>query len=115
MVKLIDKLEKAWSILLNQRSKNYLLRSKIDQSIAITNSNLMASFLGNQQMANHNTADIKYCLKKIAKKNSAELDATELNVELMFMKHQQKLNKRHQQHRLATSFTILIHVPHLQQ
>ena len=45
-------------------------------------------------MANHNTADIKYCLKKIVKKNSAELDATELNVELMFMKHQQKLNKR---------------------
>ena len=32
--------------------------------------------------------------EKIAKKNSAELDATELNVELMFMKHQQKLNKR---------------------
>ena len=94
MEKLIDKLEKSWSILLNQRSRNYLLRSKIDQSIAITNSNLTASFLGNQQMANHNTADIKYCLKKIVKKNSAELDATELNVELMFMKHQQKLNKR---------------------
>ena len=94
MEKLKDKMEKAWSILLNQGSKNYLLRSKIDQSIAITNSNLSASFLGNQQMANHNTADIKYCLNKIIKKNSAEPDATKLNAELMFLKHQQKLNKR---------------------
>ena len=94
MEKLTDKMEKIWSKLLNQKSKNYLLRSKIDQSIAVTNSNLSASFLGNRQMANHNTDDIKYCLNKIIDKNSAEPDETKLNVDLIFLKHRQKLNKR---------------------
>ena len=94
MEKLTDKMEKIWSRLLNQKSKNYLLRSKIDESIAVTNSNLSASFLGNRQMANHNTDDIKYCLNKIIDKNSAEPDATKLNVDLIFLKHRQKLNKR---------------------
>ena len=94
MEKLTDKMEKIWSKLLNQKSKIYLLRSKIDQSIAVTNSNLSASFLGNRQMANHNTDDIKYCMNKIIDKNSAEPDATKLNVDLIFLKHRQKLNKR---------------------
>ena len=94
MEKLIDKMEKIWSSLLNQKSKNYLLRSKIDQSIAITISNLSASFLGNRQMANHNTEDIKYCLNEIIEKNSTEPDVTKLNVNLSFMKHRQTLNKR---------------------
>ena len=94
MEKLTDKMEKIWSSLLNQKSKNYLLRSKIDQSIAITNSNLSASFLGNRQMANHNTNDIKYCLNKIIESNSTESDLTKLNVDLIFMKHREKLNKR---------------------
>ena len=44
-------------------------------------------------MANHNTDDIKYCLNKIIDKNSAEPDATKLNVDLIFLKHRQKLNK----------------------
>ena len=94
MEKLKDRIEKIWSSLLNEKSKNYLLRSKIDQSIAITNSNLSASFLGNRQMANHNTDDIKYCLNKIIEKNSTEPDVTKLNVDLIFLKHRQKLNKR---------------------
>ena len=92
--KITDKMEKIWSSLLNQKSKNYLLRSKIDQSIAITNSNLSASFLGNRQMANHNTDDIKYCLNEIIEKNSNEPDVNKLNVNLIFLKHRQKLNKR---------------------
>ena len=87
-------MEKIWSSLLNQKSKNHLLRSKIDQSIAITNSNLSASFVGNRQMANHNTDDIKYCLNKIIENNSTDSDVTKLNVDLIFMKHRQKLNKR---------------------
>ena len=91
MGKFKQRMEKAWSILLNQKSKNYLLRSKIDQSIAIINSNLTASFLGNRQMANHNTADIKYCLNEIVENNSAEPDAVKLNVELIFLKHQQNV------------------------
>ena len=94
MEKLIDKIEKIWSSLSNQKSKNYLLRSKIDQSISITNSNLSASFLGNRQTANHNTDDIKYCLNKIIKKNAVKPEVTELNVELIFLRHRQKLNKR---------------------
>ena len=94
MEKLRDKIEKIWSGLLNQKSKNYLLRSKIDQSIAITNANLSASFLGNRQMTNHNTDDIQYCLNKIIEKNSTEPDVTKLNVDLIFLKHRQKLNKR---------------------
>ena len=94
MEKLIDKVEKIWSSLLNQKSKNYLLRSKIDQSIAITNSNLSASFLGNRQLANHNTDDIKYCLNEIIEKNSTGPNKTKLNVNLIFLKHRQKLNKR---------------------
>ena len=94
MKNLIEKIEKAWCSLLNQKSKNYLLRSKIDQNIAITNSNLTASFLGNRQLANHNTADIRYCLNEIVQKNSAEPESTRLNVELLFLRHQQKLNKQ---------------------
>ena len=94
MKNLIEKIEKAWCILLNQKSKNYLLRAKIDQNIAITNSNLTASFLGNRQLANHNTADIRYCLNEIVQKNSAEPESTRLNVELLFLRHQQKLNKQ---------------------
>ena len=87
-------MEQIWSNLLNQKSKNYLLRSKIDQSLAITKSNLSASFLGNRQMANHNTDDIKYCLDEIIEKNSTDPDATKLNVDLIFLKHRQKLNMR---------------------
>ena len=87
-------MEQIWSNLLNQKSKNYLLRSKIDQSLAITKSNLSASFLGNRQMANHNTDDIKHCLNEIIEKNSTEPDATKLNVDLKFLKHRQKLNMR---------------------
>ena len=94
MEKLMNKMEKLSSSLLNQKSKAYLLRSKIDQSIAITNSNLSASFLGSRQMANHNTDDIKYCLNKIIEKNSSEPDVTKLNIDLIFLKHRQKLNKR---------------------
>ena len=111
MKKLIEKIEKAWSILLNQKSKNYLLRSKIDQNIAITNSNLTASFLGNRQLAHHNTADIRYCLNEIVQKNSAEPDTTKLNVELLFLKHQQKLNKQ----LMENSKALILAIEQLQQ
>ena len=111
MEKLTEKIEKAWSVLSNQKSKNYLLRSKIDQNIAITNSNLTASFLGNRQLANHNTADIRYCLNEIVQKNSAEPDTTKLNVELLFLRHQQKLNKR----LMENSKALILAIEHLQQ
>ena len=110
-MEITERIEKAWSALLNQKSKNYLLRSKVDQNIAITNSNLSASFLGNRQMANHNTADIKYCLNQIVEKNIAEPDVAELNVELIFLKHQQKLNKR----LVANSKALISAIEQLQQ
>ena len=106
-----ERIEKAWSAILNQKSKNYLLRSKVDQNIAITNSNLSASFLGNRQMANHNTADIKHCLNQIVEKNLTEPSAAKLNVELIFLKHQQKLNKR----LVENSKTLMSAIEQLQQ
>ena len=111
MEKFKQRIAKVWSILLNQKSKNYLLRSKIDQSIAIINSNLTASFLGNRQMANHNTADIKYCLNEIVENNSAEPDAVKLNVELIFLKHQKKLNKQ----LVENSKALILAIEQLQQ
>tara|TARA_Y100000022_G_scaffold195235_1_gene200625 strand:+ start:667 stop:1326 length:660 start_codon:yes stop_codon:yes gene_type:complete len=94
MTEIHEKIEKNWALLLNQRSQNYLVRSKIDQNIAIANSNLSASFMGNRQLANHNTADIKYNLTKIAAKNLKGTNSEIENIELVFLKHQQRLNKK---------------------
>ena len=94
MDKPIKKIDKNWTSLLRQRSRNYLVRSKLDQNIAITHSNLSASFMGNRQLANHNTADIRFNLNKIAENNLAGDNQEEENIELVFLKHQQKLNKR---------------------
>lgn len=89
-----EKIEKNWALLLNQRSQNYLIRSKIDQNIAIANSNLSASFMGNRQLANHNTVDIKYNLTKIAANSLNGTNSETENIELVFLKHQQRLNKK---------------------
>ncbi len=94
MDKIKNKIDKSWSFLLRQRSKNYLARSKLDQNIAITNSNLSASFMGNRQLANHNTADIRFNFNKIAEQDLIKTNLEEENIELVFLKHQQKLNKR---------------------
>lgn len=98
-----EKIERNWASLLNQRSQNYLVRSKIDQNIAIANANLTASFMGNRQLANHNTADIKYNLTKIAANNLKGTNSETENIELLFLKHQQRLNKK-----LAENSTGLI-------
>ena len=94
MREISEKIDKNWASLLNQRSQNYLVRSKIDQNIAIANANLTASFMGNRQLANHNTADIKYNLLKIAKHNLNGANSGTENIELLFIKHQQRLNKK---------------------
>ena len=87
-------IDKNWSFLLRQRSKNYLARSTLDQNIAIINGNLSASFVGNRQLANHNTADIRFNLNKIAERDLTKTEFDEENIELVFLRHQQKLNKR---------------------
>ena len=89
-----NKIETIWAELLHQKSKNYLVRSKIDQNIAISNSNLSASFMGNRLLANHNTADIRYNLTKIAQKNLPANNLVQENIEMVFIQHQQKLNER---------------------
>ena len=89
-----NKIEAIWAELLHQKSTNYLIRSKIDQNIAISNSNLSASFMGNRQLANHNTADIKYNFTKIAEKKLPTNNLNQENIEIVFIQHQQKLNKR---------------------
>ncbi|MDC1384000.1 hypothetical protein N8500_11065, partial [Candidatus Puniceispirillum sp.] len=94
MNKPLKKIEKNWTALLLQRSKNYLVRSKLDQNITITQSNLSASFMGNRQLANHNTADIRFNLNKIAEYNLQGDNLERENIELTFLKHQQKLNKK---------------------
>ena len=94
MNKPLKKIEKNWTALLRQRSRNYLVRSKLDQNITITHSNLSASFMGNRQLANHNTADIRFNLNKIAEYNLTGDNLEGENIELTFLKHQQKLNKR---------------------
>ena len=58
-----------------------------------------------------NTADIKYCLNEIVEKNAAEPDAIKLNVELIFLKHQQKLNKQ----LVENSKALISAIEHLQQ
>ena len=88
------KIDKNWSFLLRQRSKNYLARSKLDQNIAVINGNLSASFVGNRQLANHNTIDIRFNLSKIAEHDLIKTEFEEENIELVFLRHQQKLNKR---------------------
>ena len=89
-----NKIDTIWAELLHQKSTNYLIRSKIDQNIAISNSNLTASFMGNRQLANHNTADIRYNFTKIAEKNLPTNHLLQENIEMVFIQHQQKLNKR---------------------
>ena len=89
-----NKIEAIWAELLHQKSTNYLIRSKIDQNIAISNSNMSASFMGNRQLANHNTADIKYNFTKIAEKKLPTNNLNQENIEIVFIQHQQKLNKR---------------------
>ena len=71
-----------------------MARSTLDQNIAIINGNLSASFVGNRQLANHNTADIRFNLNKIAERDLTKTEFEEENIELVFLKHQQKLNKR---------------------
>ncbi len=50
--------------------------------------------MGNRQLANHNTADIKYNLTKIAANNLKDTNSELENIELVFLKHQQRLNKK---------------------
>ena len=64
------KIDATWSKLLEDKSIGYLIRAKIEQNISLVLSNISSSFMGNRQLANHNTDDIKFNLTKILNANS---------------------------------------------
>ena len=54
-----------WAELLEMKSIGYLIRAKIEQNLSLAISNISSSFMGNRQLANHNTEDVKFNLNKI--------------------------------------------------
>jgi hypothetical protein len=94
MRKINKKIEKIWSHLLENKSIGYLIRAKIEQNISLVISNISSSFMGNRQLANHNTDDIRYNLNKILESNPPSNVLSEENIELLLLEHRQKLNTR---------------------
>ena len=90
----VKKIGILWANLLEIKSLGYLIRSKIDQNIGIAISNISSSFMGNRQLANHNTEDIKFNIEKIIRSKFDEEDKVSKLTQLLFLKHRQKLNKR---------------------
>ena len=45
---------------LEMKSIGYLIRAKIEQNLSLVISNISSSFMGNRQLANHNTDDVRY-------------------------------------------------------
>ena len=64
-----------WADLLEIKSFGYLIRAKIEQNLSLVISNISSSFMGNRQLANHNTDDVRYNLNKIC---STKFDKTEV-------------------------------------
>lgn len=93
-----SKSERLWSEVLETKSIAYLLRAKIEQNLALLISNINSSFMGNRQLANQNTEDVHYNLRKIIesrtddKGNIDEHLLFSLNAE--FIEHRSKLNRR---------------------
>lgn len=83
-----------WADLLEIKSLGYLIRAKIEQNISIVLSNISSSFMGNRQLANHNTDDIKFNIEKIIGSKFGEADKVSKLIQLRFLNHRQKLNKR---------------------
>ena len=83
-----------WADLLEIKSLGYLIRAKIEQNISIVLSNISSSFMGNRQLANHNTDDIRFNIEKIIGSKFDEADKVSKLTQLRFLKQRQKLNKR---------------------
>ena len=97
-ITLQSKSERLWYEVLETKSIAYLLRAKIEQNLALLISNINSSFMGNRQLANQNTEDVHYNLRKIIesrtddKGNIDEHLLFSLNAE--FIEHRSKLNRR---------------------
>lgn len=99
-----------WADLLEIKSLGYLIRAKIEQNISIVLSNISSSFMGNRQLANHNTDDIKFNIEKIIGSKFGEEDKVSKLIQLRFLNHRQKLNKRF----LSNSEDLLSAIENLQ-
>ncbi len=89
-----ERQEILWADLLEMKSIGYLIRAKIEQNLSLVISNISSSFMGNRQLANHNTDDVRYNLSKIC---SIKFDKSEVLpklIQLKFLKHRQKLNRQ---------------------
>lgn len=94
MRQITRKIDRVWSNLLENKSIGYLVRAKIEQNISLVISNISSSFMGNRQLANHNTDDIRYNLNKIMKANPQDGEFSSENIEVMLLENRQKLNIR---------------------
>ena len=106
-----ERQEILWADLLEMKSIGYLIRAKIEQNLSLVISNISSSFMGNRQLANHNTDDVKHNLNKIC---SVKFDKTEVlpkYIQLKFLKHRQKLNKQ----LISNSAAMLDAVENLQE
>lgn len=104
------KIENLWAELLETKSVGYLIRAKIEQNLSIVLSNISSSFMGNRQLANHNTDDLKFNLNKIVSSKFEPTHKASKSIELLFLKHRQKLNMR----LIANSEDLLSTVEQLQ-
>ena len=106
-----ERQEILWADLLEMKSIGYLIRAKIEQNLSLVISNISSSFMGNRQLANHNTDDVRYNLNKIC---SVKFDKTEVLpklIQLKFLKHRQKLNRQ----LISNSAAMLDAVENLQE
>ena len=93
-----SQIEQLWSEVLETRSIGYLLRAKIEQNLALLISNINSSFMGNRQLANQNTDDVHYNLRKIVESrvdDNGDIDEDLLfSLNTAFIEHRSKLNRR---------------------
>jgi hypothetical protein len=91
-------IEKLWSEVLETKSIGYLLRAKIEQNLALLISNINSSFMGNRQLANQNTEDIYYSLRKIIESrvdDNGNVDEYLISSsDAAFIEHRSKLNRK---------------------
>ena len=103
--------ESLWAELLEMKSIGYLIRAKIEQNLSLVISNISSSFMGNRQLANHNTDDLRYNLNKICNLKFDKTGELPANIQLKFLKHRQRLN----QQLLSNSEAMLSAVESLQK
>ncbi|MBT3592558.1 MAG: hypothetical protein HN519_01160 [Hellea sp.] len=91
-------IERLWSEVLETKSIGYLLRAKIEQNLAMLITNINSSFMGNRQLANQNTEDIYYSLRKIIESrvdDNGNVDEYLISSsDAAFIEHRSKLNRK---------------------